>query len=48
MCIRDSVKSVDELVTGIDQSRAYEINVKFISTAQEIDEASASLMRMPN
>ena len=42
-----NVKSVDELVTGIDQSRAYEINVKFISTAQEIDEASASLMRMP-
>ena len=42
-----NVQSVDELVTGIDQSRAYEINVKFISTAQEIDEASASLMRMP-
>ena len=43
-----NVQSVDELVTGIDQSRAYEINVKFINTAQEIDEASASLMRMPN
>ena len=43
-----NVQSVDELVTGIDQSRAYEINVKFISTAQEIDEASASLMRMPS
>ena len=43
-----NVQSVDELVTGIDQSRAYEINVKFITTAQEIDEASASLMRMPN
>ena len=42
-----NVKSVDELVAGIEQSRAYEINVKFISTAQEIDEASASLMRMP-
>ena len=43
-----NVQSVDELVTGIDQSRSYEINVKFISTAQEIDEASASLMRMPS
>jgi flagellar basal-body rod protein FlgF len=43
-----NVKSVDELVAGIDQSRAYEINVKFISTAKEIDEATASLMRMPN
>jgi len=42
-----NVKSVDELVSGIDQSRAYEINVKFITTAQEIDEASSSLMRMP-
>jgi len=43
-----NVQSVDELVTGIDQSRAYEINVKFITTAQQIDEASASLMRMPS
>ena len=43
-----NVKSVDELVTGIDQSRAYEINVKFITTAQEIDEAGTSLMRMPS
>ena len=43
-----NVKSVDELVAGIDQSRAYEINVKFIATAKEIDEATASLMRIPN
>ena len=43
-----NVKSVDELVSGIEQSRAYEINVKFVSTAKEIDEATASLMRMPN
>ena len=43
-----NVKSVDELVSGIDQSRAYEINVKFVTTAKEIDEATASLMRMPS
>ena len=43
-----NVKSVNELVAGIDQSRSYEINVKFISTAKEIDESTASLMRMPN
>jgi len=43
-----NVKSVDELVSGIEQSRAYEINVKFVSTAKEIDEATASLMRMPS
>ena len=43
-----NVKSIDELVSGIDQSRAYEINVKFVTTAKEIDEATASLMRMPS
>jgi len=43
-----NVKSVDELVSGIEQSRAYEINVKFVTTAKEIDEATASLMRMPS
>ena len=43
-----NVKSVDELVAGIDQARAYEINVKFVTTAKEIDEATASLMRMPS
>ena len=43
-----NVKSVEELVAGIDQSRAYEINVKFVTTAKEIDEATASLMRMPS
>ena len=43
-----NVKSVEELVVGIDQSRQYEINVKFVTTAKEIDEATASLMRMPS
>ena len=43
-----NVKSVDELVAGIEQSRAYEVNVKFLTTAKEIDEATASLMRMPS
>ena len=43
-----NVKSVEELVSGIDQSRSYEINVKFVTTAKEIDEATASLMRMPS
>ena len=43
-----NVKSVDQLVAGIEQSRAYEINVKFITTAKELDEAGSSLMRIPN
>ena len=41
-------KRIKGFLESIDQSRAYEINVKFISTAREIDEASASLMRMPS
>ncbi len=43
-----NVKTVDELVSNLENSRSYEINVKFITTAKEIDEATASLMRMPN
>ncbi len=43
-----NVKSVDQIVAGIEQARAFEINVKFITTAQELDEAGASLMRIPN
>ena len=43
-----NVRSVDQLVAGIEQARAYEINVKFITTAKELDEAGSSLMRIPN
>ena len=43
-----NVKSVDQLVAGIEQARSFEINVKFITTAKELDEAGASLMRIPN
>ena len=43
-----NVKSVDQLVAGIEQSRAYEINVKFIALSKEMDEGSAGIMRMPN
>ena len=43
-----NVKTIDELVSNIENSRSYEINVKFITTAKEIDEATASLMRMPS
>ena len=31
-----NVKSVDELVNGIEQSRAFEINVKFITIAKRV------------
>ena len=43
-----NVNITDELVNSIEDQRQYEINVKLISSASEIDESGASLMRMPN
>ena len=38
----------DELVNSIEDQRQYEINIKLISSAGEIDEGGASLMRLPS
>ena len=43
-----NVNITDELVNSIEDQRQYEINIKLISTAQEIDEGTSSLMRLPN
>ena len=43
-----NVNITDELVNSIEDQRQYEINVKLISSASEIDESGASLMRMPS
>ena len=43
-----NVNSVEELVENIRRQREYELNVKLISIARDLDEAGASLMRMPN
>jgi len=43
-----NVNTVEELVENLRQQRAYELNVKMISMARELDESGASLMRMPN
>lgn len=43
-----NVNITDELVNSIQDQRQYEINIKLISTAQELDEGSSSLMRLPN
>jgi flagellar basal-body rod protein FlgF len=43
-----NVNAVDELVDSLNRQRGYELNIKMISMARDIDEASASLMRMPN
>lgn len=43
-----NVNSVEELVESMQRQRAYEINIRIISTARELDESGATLMRMPN
>lgn len=43
-----NVNITEELVNTIEDQRAYEVNIKLISSASEADEAGASLMRMPS
>ena len=43
-----NVNIIDELINSIEDQRQYEINIKLISSASEIDEAGASLIRMPS
>lgn len=42
-----NVNITDELINSIEDQRQYEINIKLISSASEIDEAGASLIRLP-
>lgn len=42
-----NVNVTEELVASIDLQRTFEINLRMITTAQEVDEAGARLMRMP-
>ncbi|WP_447248499.1 flagellar basal body rod protein FlgF [Meridianimarinicoccus sp. RP-17] len=42
-----NVNPVEELIASIDLQRSFELGVRMISTAREIDEAGASLMRAP-
>lgn len=42
-----NVNATEELINTIDIQRAFEMNMKMITTAKELDEASASLMRPP-
>jgi len=43
-----NVNITEELVNSIEDQRQYEINVKMIASASELDESGASLMRMPS
>ena len=42
-----NVDSVEELVSSMELQRQFEISIKFISLAKEIDEGGSQLMRMP-
>ena len=43
-----NVNITEELINSIEDQRQYEINIKMISSASELDEASSSLMRLPS
>ena len=40
--------SGEGLINSIEDQRQYEINIKMISSASELDESGATLMRMPS
>ena len=41
------VNAIEELVDTLSQQRLFEVNVKFISLSEQIDEGGASIMRLP-
>jgi len=43
-----NVSVFDELVNNVDIQKQYQLNVKLISLAKQIDEAGASLLKLPN
>jgi flagellar basal-body rod protein FlgF len=40
-----NVNSIDQMVEMLNSSRAFEINVKLLATAKELDDQTARLMR---
>ena len=44
---KSNVNAVNEMVNTIDQQRKFEMHVKFIQMAEELDSVGASLLRMP-
>ncbi len=43
-----NVNAIEELIDTLSQQRQFEVNVKFISLSKDIDESSASIMRLPS
>lgn len=44
---RSNVNTTEELIAQIEIQRHFEVNLRMVKTAQEIDEAGSRLMRMP-
>ena len=44
---KSNVNAIDEMVNSLDQQRKFEMHVKFIQMAEELDSAGASLIRLP-
>lgn len=42
-----NVNATEELIASIDLQRSFELNMRVVSTAKEIDEAGSRLLRMP-
>ena len=43
-----NVNAIEELVQSIDLQRTFELNMKMISTAKDLDESGTRLLRMPD
>ena len=44
---KSNVNAIEEMVNTIDQQRKFEMHIKMIKLADELDQAGTSLMRMP-
>jgi flagellar basal-body rod protein FlgF len=44
---KSNVNTVEELVRTLHRQRHYELNIKLLSVAREIDESGSSVMRLP-
>ena len=42
-----NINAVEEMIVSLDQQRQFELNVKLIKIAKDIDEAATNLKRMP-
>ena len=42
-----NVDAVEELVLSLETQRQFEMNIKFIKLAEDIDRGGAELMRLP-